>query len=289
MSGFYLMHRGWRGNPAFQDDPCSEREAWVWLIEEAAYQDRRVRIGKVVLDVKRGQVAVSTRFLSEAWKWSHSKVRRFLDRLEKEAMIGTETDTGVTVITLCNYERYQSVDYASGTDEGTAPARNRHSSGTKQKEGNEIKEGKESRALPGDALPDLAEQGVVGSPVNDNAAQPAKQAKRGTRVPDGDLPDEWASAANHTREKHQLPLLTKRVLGLRWENFRNYWGGLAGSKGLKADWRKTWLNDCISPVTERKFPAGQPPPANGNAPQQPKRQASSLSDIPLFFDTPTEV
>ncbi|MBK3798267.1 hypothetical protein GAY33_03270 [Azospirillum brasilense] len=293
MSGFYLMHRGWRANPVFKDEPYTEREAWEWIIENSAWKPTRVRIKSVVVDVRRGQLAASLRFMAEAWQWQNPRVSRFLTRLEKEGMIECIADAGVTVITVCNYEQYQSPASFTDTPVDAAPMQDRYSSDAKKKEGNKDKEPisltGESSALPGDALPDLAEQGVVTSPANDNPPEPAKQTKRGTRVPDGDLPDDWAQAANHTREKHQMPLLTKRVLGLRWENFRNYWGGLAGSKGLKADWRKTWLNDCISPVTERKFPAGQPPPVNANAPPQAKRQASSLSEIPLFFDTPTEV
>ncbi|AWJ91430.1 hypothetical protein Sp245p_16425 (plasmid) [Azospirillum baldaniorum] len=289
MSGFYLMHRGWQDNPVFNDEPFSRRDAWVWLVETANYADGVWGAKGKTVRLQRGQLCRSIRDMAATWKWDRSKVSRFIARLVSDDMIRYTADDGVCLITICNYDRYQAQRDSTETATETTPRQERDSTETQIKEGNENKEGKESRALPGDALPDLAEQGVVTLPANDNPPEPAKQTKRGTRVPDGDLPDDWSQAANHTREKHQLPLLSRRVLGLRWENFRNYWGGLAGSKGLKADWRKTWLNDCISPVTERKFPAGQPPPSNANAPPQAKRQASSLSEIPLFFDTPTEV
>lgn len=289
VSGFYLMHRGWRANPVFKDEPYTEREAWEWIIENAAWKPSRVRIKSIVVDVRRGQLAASLRFMAEAWQWQNPRVSRFLARLEKEGMIECIADAGVTAVTVCNYEQYQSPAAFSDAPTDAASMQDRCSVDAKKKEGNKDKEDLsltgESRALPGDASPDLAEQGVIGSPANDNPAQPAKQTKRGTRVPDGDLPDEWAAAANHTREKHQLPLLNKRVLGLRWENFRNYWSGVAGAKGLKRDWKATWLNDCISSVTEKKFPAETV--ANANAPPPAKRQASSLGDIPLFFDAPT--
>lgn len=83
-------------------------------------------------------------------------------------------------------------------------------------------------------------------------------AGRGTRVPEGDLPEEWAVAANQTREKHEIPPLNRRVLRLRWDAFANYWRGVAGSKGLKLDWRSTWLNDCVSAETEKRFPPDAP-------------------------------
>lgn len=295
MSGFYLMHRGWLDHPAFGGarEPFCRRAAWAWLVEHAVYQETRVGIGRKAITLTRGQLSYSLRFLAGAWGWDDPRVRRFIARLVEERMIDCVTDAGQCVITICNYSEYQAGARVTDAPTDADSTQMRRSGDANKKEGNQGKEDisltGESRALPGDALPDLAKQGVVGSPANDNPPEPAKQAKRGTRVPDGDLPEDWATAANHTREKHQMPLLTKRVLGLRWENFRNYWGGLAGSKGLKADWRKTWLNDCISPVTERKFPAGQPPPGNANAPPQAKRQASSFAEIPLFFDTPTEV
>lgn len=77
---------------------------------------------------------------------------------------------------------------------------------------------------------------------------------RGTRVPDGDLPEDWATAANRTREEHGMPLLNRRVLGLRWAAFQDYWRGVAGSRGRKVDWLATWRNDCRSPRTEKNFP-----------------------------------
>ncbi|TWA74154.1 hypothetical protein FBZ82_101169 [Azospirillum brasilense] len=290
MSGFYLMHRGWLDHPAFGGarEPYCRRAAWVWLVEHACWKYERQNIAGKTVALRRGQLSFSLRFLAKAWGWDAEKVRRFCLRLADEKMIETESEAGQMVITICNYDEYQ-VPVSPSEAGGEAVVRqHRGSSEANTNEGNKGNE-ESVRALPGDALPDLSEQGVITSPANDNPPEPAKQTKRGTRVPDGDLPDEWATAANHTREKHQMPLLTKRVLGLRWENFRNYWSDLPGSKGLKRDWKATWLNDCISPVTERKFPAGQPPPVNANAPTHAKRQASSLSEIPLFFDTPTEV
>lgn len=84
------------------------------------------------------------------------------------------------------------------------------------------------------------------------------RADRGTRVPEGDLPEEWAVAANKTREDNEFPLLNRRVLKRRWTNFANFWRGISGSKGLKLDWRATWLNDCINHRTEQRFPPETP-------------------------------
>ncbi|CAO3453260.1 hypothetical protein [Azospirillum argentinense] len=269
MSGFYLMHRGWQDNPAFNNEPFSRRDAWVWLIETANYAEGRWSAGGRTIVLKRGQLCRPLRKIAEAWQWDEAKVRRFLSRLKADAMILCETDAKMTLISICNYDEYQSLaDDERRKDDATATHHRRNGDAHK-KEGNENKEGEESRALPGDALPDLAEQGVVTPPANDNPHEPAKQTKRGTRVPDGDLPEEWAIAANHAREKHNMPLLTKRVLDLRWASFQDYWRGVTGERGLKADWLATWRNNCRDSRTERKFP----PDASGQGPSgKPNRQ-----------------
>ena len=126
MTGGVIIARSLWDDAAFQDEPFSEREAWVWMICEAQWKPREKRVGKVIVKVDRGQFAHSTRFLSEAWKWSHAKVRRFLDRLEKMEMIRRESGTGVSVVTLCKYNEYQLSPQASGTE----AAQKRHRSGT---------------------------------------------------------------------------------------------------------------------------------------------------------------
>lgn len=287
MSGFYLMHRGWQDNPIFKDEPFTEREAWEWIIANAAWKDVRVRIKSIVVDVERGQLAASLRYMAEKWQWLEPRVRRFLGRLEKEGMIGCVADAGVNVVTVCNYEEYQAPTNIIDAQTDAASTQERRSIDANKKEDNKYNKG-EGRDLTVEPPTDQQESGLaVTPPANDNPPQKPEKQKRGTRVPDGDLPDEWAAAANHSREKHALPLLPKSALALRWDAFGNYWRGVAGSKGLKLDWRSTWLNDCISTMTEKRFPprpvanANSPPPSSG-------RKLSDLDKIPLFFDQPTD-
>ena len=88
----------------------SQREAWLWLITNAAWKETRHRIGNEVLDVPVGSMFVTLRSLQSAWRWgSDKRVRTFLSMLENERMIETKTDAGKTQITVCNYSRYQDV------------------------------------------------------------------------------------------------------------------------------------------------------------------------------------
>lgn len=116
MTGFYLMHRGWLESPVFAKEAFTEREAWVWLIEEANYKPDYWNIcGRKVL-LPRAQLSHAIRHLSETWGWNKSKTERYLGKLKKWDMIETRTETGQLVITICNYDEYQDGNKKNETD-----------------------------------------------------------------------------------------------------------------------------------------------------------------------------
>jgi hypothetical protein len=120
--GVFALDRGWFGHPSFAAEPFTEREAWAWLISEAAFKARTKRVSSAVIALDRGQVAASLRFMAQAWQWEFSRVRRFLGRLKTDTMIDTATQHGITVITVCNYDKYQRVSLPKDTDIDTANA-----------------------------------------------------------------------------------------------------------------------------------------------------------------------
>lgn len=106
--GVFAVDRGVFDHPLFATgEPFSRREAWLWLVAEAAWKPRQVNRNGVIIDLQRGQLAHSIRFMAEAWGWSKSAVDRFLARLKTGTMIGTEAGTGAIVITICKYDAYQ--------------------------------------------------------------------------------------------------------------------------------------------------------------------------------------
>lgn len=129
MSGTVNISRDIWTDPDFPQEPMSQREAFIWMVAEASWKPRKRRIGDHVVDLERGQLGASVRFLAAAWMWSPAKVQRFLERLRKMESITTKTDTGVTVITLCNYDEYQAG--AKATD--TPPIQDRYTSDTNEK------------------------------------------------------------------------------------------------------------------------------------------------------------
>ncbi len=105
----FAVSRAIFDHPAFAKEPFTEREAWLFLISEAAWRPTTIRVGSVQVDLKRGQCAHSIRFLADRWAWSKSRVDRFFGRLKIGTMIGTAAGQGVTVVTICNYDEYQKV------------------------------------------------------------------------------------------------------------------------------------------------------------------------------------
>jgi len=130
MRGLYTISRAVFEHPAFKSEPFTEREAWVWLIGEAQWKANRKRINGQIVELERGQLSHSIRFLSIRWDWSISRVNRFLKRLKTETMIETENETGQNVITICNYETYQDFNkYRETVNETvfeTRPEQQRH-------------------------------------------------------------------------------------------------------------------------------------------------------------------
>ena len=147
MSGYILMHRGWQDNPLFDREEYSRRDAWAWLIESASWKPSRVRVKGEMVDLERGQLCFAQRFLAEKWGWSKSRVDRFLKALCAESMIEVRTKNGATsdhaagqgqsIITICNYEKYQAPE---GIERGNAGPQTGATSGqqrTKEEEGKE--------------------------------------------------------------------------------------------------------------------------------------------------------
>lgn len=76
----------------------------------ANHEDRQVLFDGKFIEVKRGEKITSLRMLSEKWKWSRNKVKRFLKLLESGSMIELKIDHQKTTYNIVNYNVYQNED-----------------------------------------------------------------------------------------------------------------------------------------------------------------------------------
>jgi len=112
MTGFIALHRAAFTHPILKD---AERfRAWFWLIAHAAWKSTKHNARGHTITVERGQLCAGREYLAKEWGWSPSAVERFLARLETEQMIERETGQKKTVITICNYDKYQDSSGETG-------------------------------------------------------------------------------------------------------------------------------------------------------------------------------
>jgi DNA-binding transcriptional regulator YhcF (GntR family) len=123
-SGYVLIARDMLEHPRFKPrGPFSDLEAWIWLICSAAHAPRDVPASngrqRITIHLEPGQLTFSVRFLAQAWTWSDKRVQRFLSDLSADQSVTTQTTTGQTVITLCNWDKYQHPTKAATTQTTT--------------------------------------------------------------------------------------------------------------------------------------------------------------------------
>lgn len=114
MQGWVKFHRKLLDSDLWLSEPFTKGQAWVDLFSIANHKDGFIRVRGNKIDVKRGQVGWSQLKLSERWKWSRGKVRRFLNELETVQQIVQQKSRITTLINIVNYESYQSHDTTDG-------------------------------------------------------------------------------------------------------------------------------------------------------------------------------
>lgn len=121
---------------------------WFWMLTETAHKPRTRVLKGYPIKLDRGQVAVSERYIAQMANWSRKSVRAFLERLQRFDMIaaahvsrdgqmlldfsgtkkGPSKGPTITIVTICNYDRYQTPSKPKGTIKGTSkgPARDQN-------------------------------------------------------------------------------------------------------------------------------------------------------------------
>jgi hypothetical protein len=105
--GYIKLYRRVQDNKLWTAEPFTRGQAWIDLIMLANYKDGYIRVRGNRVDIRRGQVGWSQVQLSERWKWSRGKLRRFLDELETDHQIVQQKNFVTSIITIVNYDTYQ--------------------------------------------------------------------------------------------------------------------------------------------------------------------------------------
>lgn len=135
MSGFIALHREALDHHLFRHDPA-RLGAWFWLVAKACWKPTKFDVSGKTITLERGQICASRNQLAKEWGWSPSAVERFLTRLRTEQMIGQEAGQGRSIITICNYAKYQDVSDEPGQETGQATGQASDKHRTAKEQGN---------------------------------------------------------------------------------------------------------------------------------------------------------
>ena len=87
-------------------DSAEMVKVFLYLLLSANYEERNWR----GMTIKRGQLVTSWESLSRATRLSVRTLRTCIGRLENDKAIIRKTTSQFSIITICNYDRYQSSD-----------------------------------------------------------------------------------------------------------------------------------------------------------------------------------
>jgi hypothetical protein len=228
----------------------------------------------------RGSFTCSQRWLAEKVGMSYKALRIFLDRLYKEEMIHISTERirgarsgatrgatkGATIsrITICNYNKYQSVEAEEGAAKGTRSGATR---GTILKKDKNIK--KVSPSLrSGDARAREGENGVLdlGEPEKTK-----KVARQGTWIDRAWLP------SSDTIDGLQVTCPDVDI-GATLEIFIDYWDGRDDARAKKCNWDATFRNWCRKEQADGKKSNGGFPPRESPSSRARREQEEQMDE-----------
>ena len=135
--GWIKLWRKALKNPWLQD--VVQRAVFFTLLLDAEHEPHERRHSKGVIKVGRGQAIISARALARDLKVGHQQIRRAIDQLTVGALINTQTNTAFTLVTICNFDRYQergangqhSIQHAPNTPTNTTLRRKEEGKGSK--------------------------------------------------------------------------------------------------------------------------------------------------------------
>lgn len=117
--GHIKLYRQIQDNPLWSDKPFARGQAWIDLLMMANFADGTIIVRGQTVSIKRGEIFASLRFLADKWGWSTKKVKAYVQLLEKLKMV-TQKETPLgTLITIENYNFYQSGAYDEETQKET--------------------------------------------------------------------------------------------------------------------------------------------------------------------------
>ena len=116
--GFFVVCRSIKDNELLMRDSISFH-LFMWMMVEASYENRqqwkKTGNGKILIDIKVGQLLFGIKSASQATDISEKSLRNRIKLFEKEKIITVKRAHQYSLITICNYNPYQDFESYKGT------------------------------------------------------------------------------------------------------------------------------------------------------------------------------
>lgn len=145
LTGYIKLYRSIRDHWIWQDE--QKLKWWLDIMLEVNHTDKKVLIGGLIIECKRGQSLNSLETWAKQWKVDEGKVRRFFKLLEADNMIKTENVKKTTRLTVCKYVSYNDRRHADDTQ----TTRKRHEGDTLATPNNNVNKLKNDNKLKREA------------------------------------------------------------------------------------------------------------------------------------------
>ena len=106
--GYVKIYRKITSHEMWLKEKFTRGQAWMDLLLMVNHKEKETWINGKPMMVNAGQKVTSILSLSERWKWSRCKTTSFLNSLQMQKMLTYKTTSKYTVITIVNWELYQS-------------------------------------------------------------------------------------------------------------------------------------------------------------------------------------
>lgn len=214
----------WRAkweNPVFRN--LREAAIWAWMCDTAVWKRTKIRFNGNIVNLERGQLATSVRFISKGFLIGERATRTFLENLENDFMIDTLPTHWGTIITICKYDEYQMNENTDDTPTNTRPTHGRHTADTNKNKDNKINKYNKYTAV---------------------------------NKPDDVTPQTWDDF-NKLRKSKKAPITQTALDGIRKEAVKAKWSMESalrkccerGWKGFEAD----WVEKEVKPMTAKEY------------------------------------
>jgi len=110
MDGYINIHRQLIDSPVFANP--NHLKIWIWILMKANFKDRTISVkiggGYTSVEIKRGQMIFGRHTAEEELGLSGSMIYRALQKFEEWQMLKITANNQFSIITVCNYDTYQS-------------------------------------------------------------------------------------------------------------------------------------------------------------------------------------